>query len=223
MADRLRSIRRTSPASTDPGPISTNVPTPRSRSYATDCVKRTGAVSCSTSRRGIASACSSPLLTVEKNGIVGSRNSTCSTAARSVGSAEAVSGLWKPPETLRRIARRAPAASADGHQRLHAVHGAGDDHLARTVVVGGPDAVDLVAEALDDLVIEPDDGGHGARLLGGSGSGRDAALAHEPHRGGGVESARGHERGVLADAVADHEIGARAGSRHRREARERGA
>ena len=52
MADRLRSIRLTRPVSTLPGPISTNVRTPRSRRRSTACVKRTGVVSCRRAARG---------------------------------------------------------------------------------------------------------------------------------------------------------------------------
>src|SRR5206468_6169491 len=45
----LRSIRLTSPERTLPGPTSTNVCTPSLASACAACVKRTGAVSCSTS------------------------------------------------------------------------------------------------------------------------------------------------------------------------------
>ena len=40
-----------------------------------------------------------------------------------------------------------------------------DDDLARAVVVGRPDVLDAGAELLGERILEPEHGGHGARMV----------------------------------------------------------
>ena len=85
-----------------------------------------------------------------------------------------------------------------------------DDELARRVVVDRLHDLALGrlrAGRLDDGVVEPQDGRHGA------GAGRDGALhrlaakAHERDRGPEIERARGDQGAVLAEAVAGQHVG----------------
>src|SRR6185436_2600043 len=93
------------------------------------------------------------------------------------------------------------AAFADG------VVLAGDDDLSGTVVVRRPDVRDLAAEALDDLVRESKDGGHGTRTRVRGFRHREPALPHEPDRVGRTERLGRAERGELTDGMADHVVG----------------
>jgi hypothetical protein len=76
------------------------------------CVKRTGAVSWSTSSGAIRCASSRRAVTVDMNGATGSLKLTRSTAGRSRSAARATSGEWNAPETFSLTARRAPASCA---------------------------------------------------------------------------------------------------------------
>src|ERR671935_4289 len=102
----LRSIRFTSPDSTLPGPISTNVFAPSFINDCAACVKRTGAVSCSRTSGPIRFAFSTRAVTVDMNGAVGSLNLTLSSAGRKRSAALATSGEWNAPETRSLTARR---------------------------------------------------------------------------------------------------------------------
>ena len=93
------------------------------------------------------------------------------------------------------------AALADG------VVLAGNDDLARAVVVCGPHVCDRAAQTLDNLVREPEDGRHRARPLLHRFRHRDPALPYEPDRVGRVERLGRSERGELADGMADHVVG----------------
>ena len=181
----VRSIRLTRPESTLLGPTSTKVLTPSSIRPRAAWVKRTGAVSCSTSSDAKRWAGSIFAVTVDMNGATGSRNCTRSIAGRKpIGCA----GDERAVERARDLQLdRAPRAELLG-LRTDLVHGvllAGDDDLARAVVVRRPDALDVLAEPLDDRVIETEDRGHravaDARRLGH----RKPALAHERDRLGG--------------------------------------
>ena len=117
----------------------------------------------------------------------------------------ATSGLWKAPETLSLTARLAPSARRPhGTARRRRVL-AGDHDLARAVVVRRPDADDLGAERLDDVVVETEDRGHrpgvSARPRPSPGRVRD-----EPDRLARCPSVGRRERGELADRVADDEV-----------------
>ena len=97
-----------------------------------------------------------------------------------------------------------------------------DDDLPGAVVVRGPDAEDLAAETLDDLVGEAEDGGHRAGVARcGVGHGQ-AALAHERHRLFQRHRLGRGQRRELPDRVADHEVGLDAPIMQGREHREGG-
>ena len=99
------------------GPISTNMPTPSFTSPRTACVKRTGAVSCSTSSAPIRWASSSFAVTVDMNGGVGFCHVAFASAGLSRSAARATSGLWKAPLTRSFTVFRAPAAAAASSSR----------------------------------------------------------------------------------------------------------
>src|SRR5439155_1045877 len=82
----------------------------------------------------------------------------------------------------------------------------GDDDLAGAVVVRGPDAENLAAEALDGLVLEPEDGRHRSRaFLRRFGHG-EAALADERDRLADRHGPGRSEGRELADGMADDEV-----------------
>jgi hypothetical protein len=83
---------------------------------------------------------------------------------------------------------------------------AGDDDLARAVVVGRPDADDLAAERLDDLVLEAEDRRHRAWMLARGLGHREPALPDERDRLDGVERLGRRQRGELADRVPDDDV-----------------
>ena len=206
IAFTLRSIRLTRPERTLPGPTSTNVRTPSRTSSRAAWVKRTGAVSWSTSSVPIRCAGSIRAVTVDMNGAVGSVNCTRSTAGRSRSAARATSGQWNAPETFSLTVRRAPSLLGAGAALLDGRVLARDDDLARAVVVRGPDAEDPAAEPLDDLVVEPEDRGHRAGPLRAA-----SAIARPRSRTSAIASptrhrAGGGQRGELADGVADDEV-----------------
>src|SRR5581483_9639714 len=99
---------------------------------------------------------------------------------------------------------------------------AGDDELPGAVVVRRPDVRDLLAERLDDLVGEAEDGRHRAGMrtsrLGHGGS----PLAHERDRLAQRQRLRRAERRELADRVADDDVWADAARTERRVEREAG-
>jgi hypothetical protein len=151
------------------------------------------------------------------NGAIGSAKRTLSTAGLSRSAALATSGLWKAPETLSRIARRAPRAGdrarwsppgspSPAPALLDRLVFARDDDLPGAVVVGRPDAEDLAAEQLHLLVLKPEDGRHGAGpQLRRFGHG-EAALADETDRLAGPQRAHGGEGCELAHRVPDHDV-----------------
>src|SRR5712692_9733685 len=94
IAFTLRSIRLTRPESTLLGPTSTKVRTPSLTSSDAACVKRTGAVSWSTSNGAMRCADSMRAVTVDMNGATGSSNFTRSIAGRNRSAARATSGEW---------------------------------------------------------------------------------------------------------------------------------
>ena len=104
-----------------------------------------------------------------------------------------------------------------GHERGDALERAAHDDLPGAVVVGRPDAVDAVAEALDLGVVEADDRRHRARRGCGGRGGREAALARQVRRRAVVDRAGSCEGGVLADRVPDDVVGREAGRRQPRE------
>ena len=61
-----------------------------------------------------------------------------------------MSGEWNGPATLSGTIVRAPAAVSASVAASTPACGAGDDDLARRVVVGEPDAVDVVTMRGDD-------------------------------------------------------------------------
>ena len=217
-AERLLSIRRIRPESTLPGPTSTNVRAPRSRSAMTACVKRTGAVSCC-SRIGTMSRAPSSAAgdRREERHAPAPRTSSPRAPGRRRSAASAVSGLWKPPETLS-LTDAARAGRLGGrHERRDAVERARSRRPGRGSCSWPPRRPSmLVAEALDLGVVETDDRGHGARRGRGRRGGREAALAREVRRRAVVDRAGGGERGVLADGVADHVVGREPGARQHR-------
>ena len=75
-------------------------------------MKRTGAVSCSTSSVPKRWAGSIFAVTVDMNGATGSLNFTFSSAGRKRSAAFATSGLWNAPETCSLTVRRAPRSWA---------------------------------------------------------------------------------------------------------------
>ena len=93
-----------------------------------------------------------------------------------------------------------------GAQLLHGRVFAGDDDLARAVVVGGPDADDSAAEVLDRLVLESEDGGHRAGMEAGCFGHREAPFANEANRVGGAERLDRSERSELADGMPDDDV-----------------
>src|SRR6266540_3710073 len=82
---------------------------------------------------------------------------------------------------------------------------AGDDDLARAVVVRRPDTVNLLAQRLDDLVGETEDRGHRPRALARRGGHRESPLTHERDRRARRERTRCTEGRELTDRVPDHE------------------
>ena len=78
-------------------------------------MKRTGAVSCSTSSGATRFAFSIRAVTVDMNGAVGSLNFTLSSAGRNRSAAFATSGEWNAPDTRNFTARRAPSSVATSH------------------------------------------------------------------------------------------------------------
>ena len=96
-------MRLTSPASTVPEPISTNVSTPSATSDWMAWVNRTGAVSCSISSSPTRSWDSIALVTVDMNRVDIGANPTASIAGRNRSAAAPISGLWNAPVTRRRI------------------------------------------------------------------------------------------------------------------------
>ena len=138
---RPGTIRLSSPASTLPGPISTNVASGRELGGRAACIatQRTGAVSCS-ARSRLASApvvTGSPLALAMTGKRRVARRRTAPSASRSPSTAGAMSGEWNAPLTLSGsdplgAARLAPLAGARRRRRI-----AGDDGLVGRVQVGG--------------------------------------------------------------------------------------
>ncbi len=90
---------------------------------------------------------------------------------------------------------------------VDALDGAGDDELAWAVVVGGHDAVDGCANALDGSVIETYDGSHGGRRSLASFLHCHGALGDEFETVGEGHCASCYESGELAEGVACDHIG----------------
>ena len=84
---------------------------------------------------------------------------------------------------------------------------AGDDELTRAVVVRRPHATDPAAQALHDVVVEPQDRRHRARVLARRLGHREAPLANERERLGDADRGGRRESGELPDRVADHIVG----------------
>ena len=203
------SILFSKPPRTLPGPTSTNVVTPCPISSVAAWVKRTGAVSCSTSRLRKRYASSMRAgLAVETNWEVGVLKSIRSSAGRSpLGRESRRAGSGTRPDTLSRTARAAPR-----HARLCTAlvdrRGlAGDDELAGAVVVRGPDVRDRAAERLDGLVGETEDRRHRPGARAGRCGGREPALAHELDRLPHAERVGRSERRELSDRMTDHVVG----------------
>jgi hypothetical protein len=79
-----------------------------------------------------------------------------------------------------------------------------DDDLARAIVIRRPDAVNLSAKLLHDLVLEPENRRHRAWALLGDFGHRQPALTHEPDRVSRVEHASCRQRRELSNRVADN-------------------
>ena len=108
------------------------------------------------------------------------------------------------PDLLRDLAGR-----LDGFGRSR------DHHLAGSVVVGDPHIpVDPGARGADQVVVEPQNSGHGAVLLLGCHLHRLAALGDEPNGVLVRERARSAEGAVLTEAVARSEVGRHTRSLH---------
>ena len=90
---------------------------------------------------------------------------------------------------------------------VHRLALTGDDELARAVVVRRPHAADPAAQALHDVVVEPQDRRHRARVLARRLGHREAPLANERDRLGDADRRGRRQSGELADRVADHIVG----------------
>src|SRR5581483_11895060 len=167
----LRSIRFTSPESTLPGPISTNVRAPSLTSALAACVKR-----CEPLRR------------------LHPRGHRRHERRDRLAELDPLDGGAKPLRRSRherRVERARDAeldrpacalALRDGTALVDSPGLAGDDDLTRAVVVRRPYAEDLPADQLDDFVLEPEDRRHRPRpLASGLGHG-ESALANERDR-----------------------------------------
>src|SRR5712664_3401667 len=120
-APTLRSICRSNPTSTRPGPTSTKVFTPSSISRRTDSSQRTGMVTWRIS----ASRASSPVSIVSASTLVtrGTRsaaNSVCIISLSSLSCAGIMSAEWNGAETARITARFAPSCEAISTARFTA-------------------------------------------------------------------------------------------------------
>ena len=197
-------IRLTRPHSTLPGPTSRNA------SYPPPPGRRPTARSAPARRAG-AAAGAAKSRSSKREAAWRRRTAAPARTRRSPRAARAgrrrrhsTSGEWKAPLTASRMtALRARGASRASAQPLDAADRAADDDLAGAVVVGRPHVVDAGAELVDGLVVEAEHGDHGARrVCGGGGHGLAAAL-HEAHGVGEVERVGGHQRRVLAEAVAE--------------------
>ena len=190
------------PVSTVPGPSSTKVVKPAGRARA-GLAPADGAGELGDSRAGQSAAVRWPMAsTLAIDRVVGVAEVDWSMALRSRSRAGPMNGVWNAPETgsgmpawrrapwRRRWPRRPPRRP-------------GDDDLARRVEVGDPDVVvDAVAGALDEVVVEPEDGGHRALLGLGADLHGLATFVHQLHRVVEVERARRGECRILAKAVA---------------------
>jgi hypothetical protein len=113
-----RSMRATSPVSTEPGPISITRVTPSAASFLTDSVKRTGAVTCCSSSAGMRAAL--VLGAASTFVITGTRASpkrTRASSAASFSAAGRISAQWKGADTGSGTARFAPRSLASAIAR----------------------------------------------------------------------------------------------------------
>ena len=142
-------------------------------------------------------------------------------ALRRRSRAAAMSGVWKAPPTGIGQDLRAPISLAMRHDLGHRVDRAGDDDLARRVVVGDPDVAlgERGRRSFDVVVVHAEHGGHRARVRPRRPAAWRAPLGHEPEGVLVVEGAGGHEGGVLAEAVAGASRRARGRPARRRRAR----
>ena len=98
---------------------------------------------------------------------------------------------------------RAPSSLARSVAAATPADGAGDDHLSGGVVVGHPDLVlGPLAGGLGVVVGDPDERGHGAGALVRRHLHGVAPFDDQPGPVGEREGPRGHQSGVLAEAVA---------------------
>ena len=111
-----------------------------------------------------------------------SRGLASEMALRSRSRAGAMNGVWNAPLTGRGITRLAPSSLAFAPAALDALGRAGDDHLAGGVEVGDPHVVvGQVAGDLDLVVVEAEDGGHRAGVVGAGVVHGVGPLDHEAH------------------------------------------
>jgi hypothetical protein len=155
-------------------------------------------------------------------GVTGLTKLTRSSAGPRISAAPSTSGLWKAPLTRSFTVFRAPRAVASSINLIDRGVLAGDDDLARAVVVRRPHVVDPGAELLDHAVVEADDRGHRARMPVGRLGHRPAALLDERDRVPIGERCGRSQRGVLAYRVADDEVRLDAESVDGAQARKRG-
>ena len=197
-------VRFAMPLRTPPGPSSAKSVTPSDSRVTRLCRQRTGLDSCADSRLvqsdprwwGLAS-------TLETTGTSLSRG-----CAASIAVAEPLAGGGHEGgvERTRHLQRHHPLrAEVLGVScgAVDAVGRAGDDDLAGSVVVGDPDV--RVGEVAGDphlVVVEPEDGGHRARLFDPASC--IAAARSETRRipSSNPSAPVAVERGVLAEAVA---------------------
>src|SRR3984957_670894 len=117
-ASNSRSMRRASPASTRPAPISTISSTSCSLKSNTVSRQRTSRITCSTSISRISpGSLTGEAVTLATTGTRGGFNATSASASSMISAAGAISGQWNGALTGSMIERRAPRSAASATPR----------------------------------------------------------------------------------------------------------